>query len=140
MQFEDLNISEPLQRALIKEGYSTPTPIQAEAIPHLLKGEDLMGIAQTGTGKTAAFVLPVLQKMAELQKVAAPRRAAGLGVGAHPGAGGPDRRELRDVRPVPPVQLMGAAVYGGVHQGPQVKALSRGVDALVATPRAGSWT
>ncbi len=132
MQFEDLNISEPLQRALIKEGYSTPTPIQAEAIPHLLKGEDLMGIAQTGTGKTAAFVLPVLQKMAELQKVAAP--------------GVPRALVLAPTRELAAqidesfgtygqfLRFSHAAVYGGVHQGPQVKALSRGVDALVATP------
>jgi len=132
MQFEDLNISEPLQRALIKEGYSTPTPIQAEAIPHLLKGEDLMGIAQTGTGKTAAFVLPVLQKMAELQKVAAP--------------GVPRALVLAPTRELAAqidesfgtygqfLRFSRAAVYGGVHQGPQVKALSRGVDALVATP------
>ena len=132
MQFEDLNISEPLQRALIKEGYSTPTPIQAEAIPHLLKGEDLMGIAQTGTGKTAAFVLPVLQRMAETQKVAAP--------------GVPRALVLAPTRELAAqidesfgtygqfLRFKHAAIYGGVNQGPQVRALSRGVDALVATP------
>ncbi|HOO55174.1 MAG TPA: DEAD/DEAH box helicase [Methanothrix sp.] len=132
MQFENLNISEPLQRALIKEGYSTPTPIQAEAIPHLLKGEDLMGIAQTGTGKTAAFVLPVLQRMAEKQKVAAP--------------GVPRALVLAPTRELAAqidesfgtygqfLRFRHAAVYGGVNQGPQVRALSRGVDALVATP------
>jgi len=132
MQFENLNISEPLQRALIKEGYSTPTPIQAEAIPHLLKGEDLMGIAQTGTGKTAAFVLPVLQRMAELEKVAAP--------------GVPRALVLAPTRELAAqidesfgtygqfLRFRHTAVYGGVNQGPQVRALSRGVDALVATP------
>jgi ATP-dependent RNA helicase RhlE len=132
MQFEDLNISEPLQRALIKEGYSTPTPIQAQAIPHLLKGEDLMGIAQTGTGKTAAFVLPVLQRMAETQKVAAP--------------GVPRALVLAPTRELAAqidesfgtygqfLRFKHAAIYGGVNQGPQVRALSRGVDALVATP------
>jgi ATP-dependent RNA helicase RhlE len=132
MQFENLNISEPLQRALIKEGYSTPTPIQAQAIPHLLKGEDLMGIAQTGTGKTAAFVLPVLQRMAELQKVAAPgvpralvlapTRELAAQIDASFGTYGQFLR------------FRHAAIYGGVNQGPQVRALSRGVDALVATP------
>jgi len=132
MQFENLNISEPLQRALIKEGYSTPTPIQAEAIPHLLKGEDLMGIAQTGTGKTAAFVLPVLQKMAETKKAArpgvpralvlAPTRELAAQIDASFGTYGQFLR------------FRHTAVYGGVNQGPQVRALSRGVDALVATP------
>lgn len=132
MQFENLNISEPLQRALIKEGYTTPTPIQAQAIPHLLKGEDLMGIAQTGTGKTAAFVLPVLQRMAETQKVAAPgvpralvlapTRELAAQIDASFGTYGQFLR------------FRHAAVYGGVNQGPQVRALSRGVDTLVATP------
>lgn len=132
MQFENLNISEPLQRALIKEGYSTPTPIQAQAIPHLLKGEDLMGIAQTGTGKTAAFVLPVLQRMAETQKVAAPgvpralvlapTRELAAQIDASFGTYGQFLR------------FKHTAVYGGVNQGPQVRALSRGVDTLVATP------
>ncbi len=132
MQFENLNISEPLQRALIKEGYSTPTPIQAQAIPHLLKGEDLMGIAQTGTGKTAAFVLPVLQRMAEEQKVAAP--------------GVPRVLVLAPTRELAAqidqsfgtygqfLRFRHTAIYGGVNQGPQVSALSRGVDTLVATP------
>ena len=132
MQFENLNIIDPLQRALIKEGYSTPTPIQAQAIPHLLKGEDLMGIAQTGTGKTAAFVLPVLQKMTETKKAARPGVPRALVLA-------PTRELAAQID-----QSFGTygqflrfrhtAVYGGVNQGPQVKALSRGVDALVATP------
>src|SRR3989338_2795259 len=63
MTFKELNLLEPLQRALDKEGYTEPTPIQAKAIPPLLQGRDLIGIAQTGTGKTAAFVLPILQRM-----------------------------------------------------------------------------
>jgi len=132
MQFENLNLTEPLQRALIKEGYTTPTPIQAQAIPHLLKGEDLMGIAQTGTGKTAAFVLPVLQRMSQEEKVAAPGVPRALVLA-------PTRELAAQID-----QSFGTygqflrfrhtAVYGGVNQGPQVKALSRGVDALVATP------
>ena len=132
MQFENLNLTEPLQRALIKVGYTTPTPIQAQAIPHLLKGEDLMGIAQTGTGKTAAFVLPVLQRMSQEEKVAAPGVPRALVLA-------PTRELAAQID-----QSFGTygqflrfrhtAVYGGVNQGPQVKALSRGVDALVATP------
>ncbi|HEY5598192.1 MAG TPA: DEAD/DEAH box helicase, partial [Kiloniellales bacterium] len=62
--FADLGIAEPLQRALHAENYHTPTPIQAQAIPLLLAGKDLLGIAQTGTGKTAAFALPILQQLA----------------------------------------------------------------------------
>jgi ATP-dependent RNA helicase RhlE len=62
--FTDLQLSEPLLRALAAEGYESPTPIQAKAIPSLLAGKDLLGIAQTGTGKTAAFALPILQKLA----------------------------------------------------------------------------
>src|SRR3989344_3596694 len=65
MSFKDLNLIEPLQRALAKEGYTTPTPIQLKSIPELLQGKDMIGIAQTGTGKTAAFVLPILQRMTE---------------------------------------------------------------------------
>ena len=63
MSFGNLNIIDPLLRAIALEGYTTPTPIQMLAIPPLLEGKDLLGIAQTGTGKTAAFVLPILQRM-----------------------------------------------------------------------------
>ncbi len=63
--FKDLNLIPPLERALAKQGYSAPTPIQSKSIPGLLLGKDLIGIAQTGTGKTAAFVLPILQRMTE---------------------------------------------------------------------------
>ena len=62
--FNDLQLSEPLLRALTAEGYEKPTPIQAQSIPSLLAGKDLLGIAQTGTGKTAAFALPILQRLA----------------------------------------------------------------------------
>jgi ATP-dependent RNA helicase RhlE len=132
MPFENLNIIDPLQQALTKEGYTTPTPIQAQAIPHLLKGEDLMGIAQTGTGKTAAFVLPVLQRMSQEQKVPVP--------------GVPRVLVLAPTRELAAqidqsfatygqfLRFRHTAIYGGVKQGPQVRALSRGVDTLVATP------
>src|SRR5207244_11781862 len=62
--FQDLPLVEPLRRALAEEGHAVPTPIQAQAIPHLLAGRDLLGIAQTGTGKTAAFAVPILQRLA----------------------------------------------------------------------------
>src|SRR5258707_13163591 len=71
MGLEDLQVIEPLLRAVRAEGYTEPTPIQAQAIPHVLAGRDLLGLAQTGTGKTAAFALPILQRLA-----AAPRPGA----------------------------------------------------------------
>ena len=132
MSFGNLNIIDPLQRALAKEGYITPTPIQMQAIPHLLKGKDLMGIAQTGTGKTAAFVLPILQRMSEQLKaptpgtprvlVLAPTRELAAQIGQSFATYGQFLRFRHTV------------VFGGVSQGQQVRDLSRGVDILVATP------
>jgi ATP-dependent RNA helicase RhlE len=130
--FSDLNLSEPLQRALAAEGYSAPTPIQAAAIPALLERRDLLGIAQTGTGKTAAFALPLLQHLAATDRraparsaralVLTPTRELALQIFQSFGSYG---RHLR---------LSRAVIFGGVGQGPQVKALARGVDILVATP------
>ena len=132
MSFENLNIIDPLSRALAKEGYTTPTPIQTLSIPHLLKGKDLMGIAQTGTGKTAAFVLPILQRMSEQHKipipgvprvlVLAPTRELAAQIGQSFATYGQFLRFRHTV------------IFGGVCQGQQVKVLSRGVDILVATP------
>jgi ATP-dependent RNA helicase RhlE len=128
-----LRLREPLLRALREEGYSAPTPIQAEAIPHVLAGRDLIAVAQTGTGKTAAFVLPILERLAASGPpspgrrrprvlVLAPTRELASQVGESFGAYG---RHLPFRR---------AVVFGGVGQGPQVEALARGIDVLVATP------
>src|SRR5271163_2374358 len=76
ISFEDLALVEPIRRALKEEGYSVPTPIQAQAIPQLLAGRDLLGIAQTGTGKTAAFALPILQRLAAESPAAGRRKTA----------------------------------------------------------------
>src|SRR5579872_2754261 len=76
--FSDLHLIEPLHRALRTENYATPTPIQAQAIPHLLAGRDLLGVAQTGTGKTAAFALPILQRLAEKRVAPSPKSARAL--------------------------------------------------------------
>lgn len=132
MSFGNLNIIDPLQRALAREGYITPTPIQMQAIPPLLRGKDLMGIAQTGTGKTAAFVLPILQRMSEQLKaptpgaprvlVLAPTRELAAQIGQSFATYGQFLRFRHTV------------VFGGVSQGQQVRDLSRGVDILVATP------
>ena len=129
--FSDLQLAEPLLRALAHENYSVPTPIQVAAIPHLLAGRDLLGLAQTGTGKTAAFALPILQRLAGAKAapgrgpralVLAPTRELALQVGDSFRAYG---------RHVP---LKSGVVFGGVGQAPQVTALARGLDILVATP------
>jgi ATP-dependent RNA helicase RhlE len=78
--FSELNLSAPLLKAIAAEGYDKPTPIQARAIPELMKGRDLLGIAQTGTGKTAAFALPILERLsqatARVAPASSPRRSA----------------------------------------------------------------
>src|SRR5215217_6430557 len=134
MKFADLRLAEPILRALVSEGYVSATPIQAQAIPHAMQGRDVLGCAQTGTGKTAAFALPVLHRFFTGQKAvagAAPRiRCLVLC----------PTRELatqisdsfRDYGKN--LTLRQAVVFGGVNQNPQVASLRRGLDVLVATP------
>jgi len=128
MSFQQLNLIEPLQKALAQQGYTTPTPIQLKSIPDLLAGRDLIGIAQTGTGKTAAFVLPILQRMTERYPrvfrtlVLAPTRELAAQIGDSFAAYG---RFLKFKHTV---------IFGGVGQNPQVSAVQRGVDIVVATP------
>jgi len=128
MSFIQLNLIEPLEKAVAKQGYTEPTPIQSKAIPELLKGRDLIGIAQTGTGKTAAFVLPILQRMTEKNSrtirtlILAPTRELAAQIGESFSAYGAFLRFKHTV------------IFGGVSQGPQVNALSRGVDIVIATP------
>jgi ATP-dependent RNA helicase RhlE len=130
--FSELKLIEPLKLALQEAGYTHPTPIQAEAIPSLLKGQDLLGCAQTGTGKTAAFALPILHRLVEANKKASPRHARVLVLT-------PTRELAIQVHESFAVygknlKLKYAVVYGGVGQSPQVRAVSHGVDVLVATP------
>lgn len=131
MQFNDLNLMDSLLRAVRAEGYTEPTPIQVQAIPHVLAGKDLVGCAQTGTGKTAAFALPILQRLSQTPSrqrgairvlVLSPTRelASQIGesfstYGRHTG-------------------LKNIVIFGGVGQQPQVDKLRRGTDILVATP------
>ena len=130
--FEQLELAPQIHRAVKAEGYERPTPIQAAAIPHLLTGRDLIGCAQTGTGKTAAFALPILQRLAADRRKTQPRSARVLvltptrELAAQVGEGFRTYGRYLD--------LSHALVFGGVGQMPQVKALSRGVDVLVATP------
>jgi ATP-dependent RNA helicase RhlE len=132
MSFGNLNIIDPLCRALAKEGYTAPTPIQTLAIPHLLNGKDLMGIAQTGTGKTAAFVLPILQKISEEHKAARPGVPRALVIAPTRELAAQIDQSFATYGQF--LRFRHTAIFGGVRQGPQVKMLSTGVDVLVATP------
>jgi ATP-dependent RNA helicase RhlE len=132
MHFESLNIIEPILKSLKEEGYTIPTPIQVQAIPIVLQGIDLIGCAQTGTGKTAAFAVPILQLLSKNKSfnrkkkirslIVTPTRELAIQIeesfkayGRHTG-------------------LTCTVVFGGVNQNPQTKALQNGVDILIATP------
>jgi ATP-dependent RNA helicase RhlE len=130
--FEELGLNPKLLAALTREGYTTPTPIQAQAIPLLLQGRDLLGLAQTGTGKTAAFLLPILHRLAANRRPAAPRCANVLILAP--------TRELASQIDQSIAAYGGdlgmthTVVFGGVSQVHQVNAMRRGVDFLIATP------
>ena len=137
VSFSELGLVDPLLRALHDEKYVHPTPIQAQAIPPLLAGRDLLGCARTGTGKTAAFVLPILQRLSAKSRDAGARGASNGAVRALIVV--PTRELAAQVRQSLDaygrhLRIATAVVYGGVGQGAQVRALSRGVDVLVATP------
>ena len=132
MTFADLSLAPPLQRALAEEGYANPTPIQAQSIPMLLEGRDVLGMAQTGTGKTAAFALPLLHRLA-----AAPRPAPKGGARVLVLA--PTRELVSQIadgfeRFGRHLQLSVTTIFGGVSQFHQVNALKAGVDIIVAAP------
>ena len=163
MTFKDLNIAEPILQAICEKGYNNPTPIQAKGIPVALSGRDMMGIAQTGTGKTAAFAIPIIQHLAERttseqndrltdtaqenQDDTQPRRSDRRGRNH-------GRREQRAIRALilTPTRelalqigecfadygkhtgLRHATIFGGIKQGPQVQKLRSGIDILIATP------
>jgi ATP-dependent RNA helicase RhlE len=132
MQFESLNIIEPILKSLKEEGYTSPTPIQEQAIPIVLKGTDLIGCAQTGTGKTAAFAVPILQLLSINKTFDKKRKIRSLIV--------TPTRELA-IQIEESFKTYGrhtgltcTVVFGGVNQNPQTSALRNGVDILVATP------
>ena len=132
MKFDDLKLITPLLEAVKSQGYTEPTPIQERSIPSVLEGKDLLGIAQTGTGKTAAFALPLLQRMIERPNI--------------PAAGFPRTLVLSPTRELAAqigesfetygknLSLRTRVIFGGVGQKPQVDALRKGVHVLVATP------
>ncbi|MGE5183470.1 MAG: DEAD/DEAH box helicase [Acidobacteriota bacterium] len=132
VRFDELGLIPPIAQAVAQEGYVAPTPIQARAIPHVLAGRDLLGLAQTGTGKTAAFALPILQRLAHI-------------------AGGHGHRSIRCLVLTPTrelaaqigesfatygkhLPLRSTVIFGGVGMEAQKQALKRGIDILVATP------
>jgi ATP-dependent RNA helicase RhlE len=130
--FEALPLAAPLHRVLRELDYATPSPIQAQAIPLLLQGRDLLGCAQTGTGKTAGFALPILQALHECPRPVRPRGCRTLVLA-------PTRELAAQVGKSfatygKYVRFSQTLVYGGVGQVPQVNAMRRGVDVLVATP------
>jgi ATP-dependent RNA helicase RhlE len=132
MTFENLNIIAPIVQALQQKGYIEPTPIQEKAIPHLLRGSDVFGTAQTGTGKTAAFAIPILQKLYEAR---ADRKTAGIRALVL----APTRELAIQISESfsdynKGLKLRHTVIYGGVSQNPQTTILRKGVDILIATP------
>jgi ATP-dependent RNA helicase RhlE len=130
--FSDFGLAQPILKALVSEGYEKPTPIQAQAIPHVLSGRDICGIAQTGTGKTAAFALPILHRLAENARPA-PRKGCRVLVLS------PTRElsgQIADSFKVygRNLRLSTTVVFGGVSIGKQERDLANGIDVLVATP------
>jgi ATP-dependent RNA helicase RhlE len=130
--FSTLGVAEPLLRALTAENYLTPTPIQTEAIPLILSGRDVLGLAQTGTGKTAAFGLPLLQKLAETGAQAGPRTMRALILAPTRELAIQIDESLKTYGRH--LKLRHAVILGGVNQNKQVAAMRHGVDILVATP------
>ena len=129
MIFEELNLIEPILKALNQEGYTSPTPIQEQSIPVLLQGKDSLGCAQTGTGKTAAFSIPILQKLYKTDHrkgikalILTPTRELAIQIGESFEAYGRY------------TGLKHAVIYGGVGQKSQTDALNNGVQILIATP------
>ncbi len=132
LKFSDLALAEPILSAIKKAGYETPTPIQAQAIPHLLQGKDLLGCAQTGTGKTAAFALPIINNLAQSKYNVQPKNVNCLILT-------PTRELALQIYENFKTYSVGlkiktAVAYGGVGITPQIKAVQDGVDVLIATP------
>ena len=131
-QFTDLGLAEAILRAVSAEGYTTPTPIQADVIPAMLAGHDVLGTAQTGTGKTAAFVLPLLNQIAARGTPPRPKTATALIMSPTRELASQIADNIRIYGQFMRVSV--ALVVGGARAMPQIRALSRGVDIIVATP------
>lgn len=132
MKFDDLSLAAPILKALHREGYETPTPIQQQAIPPVLKGADILGIAQTGTGKTAAFALPILTRLLENKQPPMRRGCRALVLSPTRELASQIADSFRTYGRF--LDLKVAVIFGGVDIRKQIQALSRGVDVVVATP------
>ncbi|MBB5753863.1 DEAD/DEAH box helicase [Prosthecomicrobium pneumaticum] len=132
LRFADLGLAENLVRTLASAGFVTPTPIQTQAIPHLLAGRDVLGIAQTGTGKTAAFGLPIVEQLAAMPSRPGPHSVRALILAPTRELAVQIDEQLKRFSAGLPLRR--AVVLGGVGMEPQSRALARGVDILVATP------
>ena len=130
LSFKSLPLIEPIAKAIEEQGYETPTPIQEKAIPEILKGRDFLGCAQTGTGKTAAFAIPILQNLSQSKTnhrqvrvlILTPTRELAIQI----------EENIQDYGKYLPLKHL--VIFGGVKQGNQERALKQGVDILVATP------
>lgn len=131
MLFKDLNIIEPILKAIEESGYENPTPIQEKSIPSILKGKDILGCAQTGTGKTAAFSIPILQNIIAYKNnderklkalIVAPTRELAIQIGENVTSYSKH------------LDIKSTVIFGGVNQGSQVRKIKAGVDILIATP------
>lgn len=131
-KFSDMPLLPVIQAAIKKAGYETPTPIQEQAIPHLLEGKDLLGCAQTGTGKTAAFALPIIQRIVESRYRVSPRQVNCLILTPTRELALQIYENFKTYSAGTPLSC--AVVYGGVGINPQIQAVRDGVDVLIATP------
>ena len=132
MTFKELGLIEPILRAVEDQGYTSPTPIQEQSIPILLKKKDLLGCAQTGTGKTAAFTIPILQLLATAQQTSQKREIKALIVTPTRELALQINESINDYGKN--TKLKNTVIFGGVNQNPQVNRLKAGIDILVATP------
>ena len=130
--FTDLGLSAPLLKALVTEGYAIPTPIQSQAIPHVLAGRDILGVAQTGTGKTAAFALPIMDRLVKAQKRAQPRACRALILSPTRELASQIEQSFRTYGRN--LRLNSTVIFGGVPIGRQIRNCAMGLDIVVATP------
>src|SRR5690554_4489112 len=130
MNFKELNLIPPIMKALDLAGYTVPTDIQYHSIPHVLKGSDIIGCAQTGTGKTASFAIPILQLLQQKPSIQKKTRALILISTRELAIQISDNFEMYGKF----LPLKHLAIFGGVPQGKQITALNKGVDILIATP------
>lgn len=130
MNFKELNLIPPIMKALDLAGYTVPTDIQYHSIPHVLKGSDIIGCAQTGTGKTASFAIPILQLLQQKPSTQKKTRALILTPTRELAIQISDNFEMYGKF----LPLKHLAIFGGVPQGKQITALNKGVDILIATP------